>query len=196
MALDITAQLLRIGFWLYTVALVLRFMLHITNADYYNPLSQQIVRITQLPVGLFQRFLPTLGPVDLGTLGAAILCGLSAIVCQAALHGYSLDGQWGSAVLWSMIGIAHLTLDIAFFCLLLSIIMSWLNPHQSHPALMLCQQLVAPMMAPIQRLMPSFGGLDFSPIVLFVLINVGEVMLRQWAIQLGLPFRLVVGVSN
>ncbi len=196
MALDITAQLLRISFWLYTVALVLRFMLHFSNADYYNPLSQGLVRFTKLPVELLGRFLPTLMRVDFAVLAAAILCGFLAIVFQAALHGYSLEGHWGVALLWSAIGIAHLVLDIAFLCLLASILISWLNPHQSHYILDVCQQLVEPMMAPLRRVLPPLGGLDFSPILLFVLINVAEAVLSNWAVRVGLPFQLVIGISS
>ena len=196
MALDITAQLLRISFWLYTVVLVLRFMLHFANADYYNPVSQGLVRFTKLPVELLGRFLPTLGRFDLATLVAAILCGYLAIGFQAALQGYSLAGYWGMAVLWSAIGIANLALDIAFVCLLVSILISWLQPRQSHTILDVCQQLVEPMMAPLRRVLPPISGLDFSPILLFVLINVAEVALSHWAVRVGLPFQLVIGISG
>ena len=74
------------------------------------------------------------------------------------------------------------------------IVVSWVAPGSRHPAIGLLYQITEPVMAPVRALLPNLGGLDFSPILLFVTINIIEIGLRHIAVAVGLPARLVLGI--
>jgi YggT family protein len=74
------------------------------------------------------------------------------------------------------------------------IILSWVAPGSRHPAILLVLQLTEPVMAPVRRLLPPMGGLDLSPIALFILINIVQIALRHAALNVGLHPALVIGL--
>ena len=92
-------------------------------------------------------------------------------------------------------GVISTLLDIYFFALLISIILSWVAPQSGHPGAMLIYQITEPVMAPVRNILPSMGGLDLSPIFVFIGINVLEILVVGPLAQMsGLPTRLVAGM--
>jgi YggT family protein len=49
---------------------------------------------------------------------------------------------------------------------LLAVIASWLKLAPEHPLVRVTSALTEPLLTPIRRVIPSMGGLDFSPMVL------------------------------
>ena len=92
------------------------------------------------------------------------------------------------------IGVASLVVDLFFFAILGLIIFSWIAPNSHHPALALLHQLTEPVMGPFRRLLPAIGGLDLSPILVFVVINVLGKLLSALAMQAGMPAGIVPGL--
>ena len=78
--------------------------------------------------------------------------------------------------------------------LLAMIILSWIAPGSNHPAIYLLYQITEPVMAPFRKLLPPMGGLDLSPILVFILINVIQIALRHTAASVGLHPALVIGI--
>ena len=89
---------------------------------------------------------------------------------------------------------AGLTGQPVFFILIAMIIVSWVAPGSRHPAIELIWQISEPVMAPFRSILPNMGGIDFSPILLFIGINVVQIGLRHLAMTLGLPTGLVFGL--
>ena len=81
-----------------------------------------------------------------------------------------------------------------FFALLAMIIISWVVPGSGHPAVFLLYQITEPVMAPFRKVLPAAGGIDFSPILVFILINVVQIALRHMAGSVGLHSALVIGL--
>jgi len=190
---DIAAYLLQTLLNLALLAMLLRFLLQVVRADFYNPLSQFLARITNPVVLPLRRVIPSVGGLDLSTLLLALLLQIAAIVALLALNGMGPPGILRLFV-WSLLGIAGLVVNIYFFALLAMIILSWVAPGSRHPALLLLFQLTEPVMAPVRRLLPDMGGIDFSPILLFILINVIQIALGHMAAAAGLPSALVIGL--
>ena len=61
---------------------------------------------------------------------------------------------------------------ILFVAILIRSIISWINLEQSNPLVVIIYQITEPILAPIRRLLPSFGGLDLSPVVAIIIIFV------------------------
>jgi YggT family protein len=161
---------------LFMMAVLLRFLLQISRADFYNPITQMVVRFTDPGVQLFRRFIPGFKGVDFATLVFALLVESLLICILIFLAGFDLPGL-GLVLTWAVAGIINFILDIYFWALLVSIVSSFIAPFSEHPALVLVRQLTEPIMAPFRRLLPSMGGLDLSPIFVFLAIQILKIVL-------------------
>ena len=190
---DIFRYLLQTALGLYLLAVLLRFLLQMTKADFYNPVSQFVVRVTNPVLKPMRRVIPGFAGIDLASLLLAVLLQLAAIVIQLLMLGYS-PSNFLLLISWSVVGVLALVVKFYFFAILAMIIASWLAQGSYHPALLLLYQLTEPVMSPFRRLLPAIGGLDLSPILVFVLINVVEIMIRGIAQSLGMPSGLAIGL--
>ncbi len=160
---------------LYLLAILLRFLLQIAKADFYNPVSQSVVKITDPLVRVLRNFIPGYRGVDFSTLVLALIIEAVAICVLVLLYGDSLPGV-GYVITWSFVGILYFIINIYYYAIIASIIMSFvmmfsgnMNPH---PILRVIWQLTEPVMAPIRKIIPAIGGLDFSPIFIFLAIQI------------------------
>lgn len=177
----------------YLVAMLLRFLLQLVRADFYNPICQFLVKITNPPVLPLRRLIPGFGGLDIASLLLALVLQMLAITALMALHGLGLPNV-GLLLLWSVLGVIGLLVNIYFFALLGMIILSWIAPGSNHPAIHLLYQITEPVMAPFRKMLPPMGGMDFSPILMFILINVIQIALRHMATGVGLHSALVIGL--
>ncbi|EED34989.1 yggt family protein [Luminiphilus syltensis NOR5-1B] len=178
---------------LYLILIILRLILHASRADFFNPISQFIARVTNPPLRVLRRGLPSSGRIDLSCVALALLVQSLGIALTLLLIGY-MPPNPAIIILWSCVGILGLLVNTYFFALLAMIILSWVAAGSRHPAILLIYQITEPVMAPFRSLLPNFGGLDFSPILLFILINVLQIALRHMAVAVELPARLVIGL--
>jgi YggT family protein len=179
------------------VALVgLRFLLQLAQANFYNPISQGIHRFTAPLTGVFSS-LPTIGSFNTGILVSAIVIqALGAGLCLFLLGGIPGIGQ---LIVWSILSVFGVMINLVFYALLGMIILSWLAPGASHPGAELLFQVSEPFLGPFRKIVPNLGGLDLSPILLFVVINILEaVVIRGPARSMGMSSTVAqffVGIS-
>lgn len=177
-----------LGFYLFSI--VLRFLLQVARADYHNPVSQFIVKVTNPALIPLRRFIPGFGGLDIASLVLALLVQMLAITLSALfLLGfdiYSLPAGL-SIFAWAVLGVCGLFLKFFFWGLLISVIASWIAAGSYNPALMLLQQVLEPVMQPVRRMLPDMGGFDISPIVVFLSIQVLEILLHYAAQQVAAP---------
>jgi YggT family protein len=190
---EIVGYILQTVLSLFLLALMLRFLLQVARADFYNPISQMLVKVTNPVIAPLRRMIPSLWGIDMAILVMLLLVQIAGIAAMLLLNSYALPNPL-LLLVWSLIGIAALTVQFYFFALLAMIILSWVAPGTSHPAARLLYQLTEPVMAPIRAVLPSLGGLDLSPIFLFIAINILQIMLRHAAASTGLHPLLVMGL--
>ena len=173
---------------LYLLIVLLRFILQLVRADFYNPLSQFIVRATQPLLRPMRRVIPSVAGLDMSSLLLAILVQLLLMVVSLTLMGYGVGGFLLQLLIWSIISVTSLFLKVFFFALIVSVILSWVAPNSYNPAAQLVNQLCEPMLAPFRRLLPNLGGLDISPIFAFIAINlIDRFVLAKLAVETGMP---------
>jgi len=191
--IEIAVYLLQTVLSLFLLAVMLRFLLQVFRADFYNPISQFLVKVTNPVLAPMRRVIPPIGSIDTATVVLLIAVQMLGIVGLLLLYGSSLPNiLW--LLLWSLIGIAGLLVNFYFFALLAIIILSWVAPGSSHPAISLLYQLTEPVMRPFRKLLPPMGGLDLSPIFMFVAINILKIILSNVAASVGLHSALVFGL--
>lgn len=177
-----------LGFYLFNV--LLRFLLQVAQADYRNPLSQFVVKLTNPVLAPMRRFIPGFGGLDIASLVLALIVEMVAIVLSALfLLGFDFYSLPSALTIfsWAVLGICGLFLKFYFWGLLISVIASWIAAGSYNPALVLLHQVLEPVMRPVRRMLPDMGGFDISPIIVFLGIQVLEILLHYAAQQSGAP---------
>ena len=171
---------------LYLLIVLLRFILQLVRADFYNPLSQFIVRATHPLLKPLRKVIPSVAGLDLASLVLAIVVQLVLMALTLMLLGYGLENPL-QLLAWSIIGVTALFLKVFFFALIISVILSWVAQGSHNPTAILINQICEPLLSPIRRILPSMGGLDLSPIVAFLLLNLIDMLvIRNLAVMTGM----------
>ncbi|MBY6211243.1 YggT family protein [Microbulbifer agarilyticus] len=171
---------------LFLFAVLLRFMLQLARADFYNPISQGIVKVTNPLLRPLRKIVPGLFGIDMASLVLALLVGWVMIMGAGFLAGAGMLNPL-SALLWSLLGVLMTLIAILFVGMLVSIVVSWIAPQSSHPALMLLRQLLEPVYAPVRKIIPPLGVIDISPIFVFILLTVADKLLVGFAQSANMP---------
>ncbi|NVZ93423.1 YggT family protein [Pseudomonas sp. D6002] len=161
---------------LYLLIVLMRFILQLVRANFYNPLCQFVVKATQPLLKPLRRVIPSLFGLDMSSLVLALLLQILLFAVILLLNGY----QATTLLLlpWALIGIFSLFLKIIFWSMIISVILSWVAPGSRSPGAELMAQITEPVLAPFRRLVPNLGGLDISPIFAFIAIQ----LLQSWVI--------------
>lgn len=179
---------------IFILAVLLRFLLQVSRADFYNPVSQALVKVTAPLLNPLRKIIPGYKKIDFASLVLALVLNIIATTVMILAAGYPLPGI-GTIVGWSATGLLAFIFNIYFYGLLISIIASWIAPYNGNPILLLVQQLLEPVQSRVRKIIPPMGGLDFSPIFLFLGIQVLEIMIiRPLAQGLFLRPELVIGI--
>ena len=172
---------------LYLLIVLLRFVLQLVRANFYNPLCQFIVKATQPLLKPVRRIIPSLFGLDMSSLVLAILVQL-ALMALTLLLTYGTTGNFVQLLIWSIIGVTALFLKIFFFALIISVILSWVAPGSHNPGAELVNQICEPALAPFRRLLPNLGGLDISPILAFMVLKLLDMLvINNLAAMTGMP---------
>lgn len=167
--------LVQVLFGLYATLVLLRFLLQWVRADFYNPLSQFIVKATQPVLNPLRRVIPSISGLDTASLVLAWLVITLEQLAILAIGG--LGVQPVAAMLLAIPEMVSLIINIFLFAILIGVIISWINPGSYNPAIGLIHSLTEPLLNPVRRRLPDMGGLDLSPMVVMVGLVVLEMLL-------------------
>ncbi|RDH88342.1 MAG: YggT family protein [endosymbiont of Seepiophila jonesi] len=171
-------------FGLYILAVVLRLILQLVKADFYNPVSQFLVRATNPPLKLLRRFIPGFGGIDISSIVLAWGLKAAELGLVILLSGASVNAL--GPFLWAIPELVELLINIFLFAILIQVILSWINPGAYNPASALLHSLTDPVMRPARRILPPISGLDLSP----MLVMIGLVLLKMLLLP---PLRVITG---
>ena len=134
--------------------------MRLVGADFYNPVSQAIARLTNPLLAPLRRVIPGRGAFDSAALVLILLAEILAIVVLGLVQGVGVHPI--AILLWAPLGIVSLFLKFYFFAILAMIVLSWIAPGNPSPVIYLLHQLTEPVMAPFRRMLPAMGGLSNS----------------------------------
>jgi YggT family protein len=178
---------------LFLLAVLLRFLLQAVRADFYNPVSQAIVKVTAPVLLPFRRIIPGYRGIDFASLVLALVLNSVFTALLVLIAGYM--PEIGIVVAWAFIGLVGFFLKIYFWSLIISIIASFVAPFSGNPVLLVVYQILEPIYSRIRRIIPPMGGLDLSPIFIFLAINVVEIMvIGTLGRGVGIDPRFVIGL--
>lgn len=181
---------------LFLLIVVLRFLLQLVRADFYNPISQALVKITMPLLRPLRKVIPSILGIDTASvvlillvqfIASAILCLIVGLTGLIALPHILLA--------WGFVGALTIVANVFFWCMIISIIGSFIAPMSHHPLLALANQIIDPLCAPIRKVLPPLGGvIDISPIIVLLGLQIVEkILIRELAIWLQLNPQVVLG---
>ncbi len=165
--------LLQTLFDIYILVVLLRFFLQAVRADFYNPISQFVVKVTSPLLLPLRRVIPPIRGWD----NASLVLAWMLKTVELALIIWISNGVFHLLLplLLAVPELVEQSINIFFWALLIQAILSWVSPGVYNPASSLLYSLTLPLLRPVQRLIPPVGGLDFSPMVAMV----GLVLLKM-----------------
>ncbi len=172
---------------LFITAVMLRFLLAMVRADFYNPLTQILVKLTNPALKPLRRLIPGFGGIDIASLLLMLSLQMLALALITLLRGVALHPV--GLLLWSLAELLGLLLNIYMFSILIQVILSWINPGTYNPAVSLIYSINEPLLAPARRLIPPLSGLDLSPVVALLGLQLAKMLLLPplltWGQALG-----------
>jgi len=168
---------------LYATALLIRVLLQWVGADFYNPVSQFIVKITNPPVKPMRKLIPGVFGIDMATLVLSILVlAIKVMVVYQTFNPVAIS-------LLAIGQLLMLTLSIFLYSIIIQAILSWVNPDPYNPAVSLLNSITSPVLKHFRNLLPPMGGMDLSPmlaiiVIMFVQYSVRYVFLNVFGIGL------------
>lgn len=174
-------------FDLYIMVVAVRFLMQVTRANYYNPLAQAVVKLTNPVLVPLRRLIPGFKGQDIAAL---VLCLLLIVIKmivfkflpfgQVDVAGYPIPTQnlaLPLMVLLAPIDLINLFINVFIFSLVILAIISWINPMGQNPAAEVLSDITRPITEPVRRWIKPMGGLDFSLLVALVLLQVLKIIL-------------------
>lgn len=168
--------LINLIFTFYITLVLLRFLLQIVKADFYNPICQFIVKLTNPLLVPLRRLIPGWFGLDLAAVFLIIALQAVELILIGLLGSIPLNAGIIIAIIFRLV---MLVLNTYFFAVILNAILSWVNPNPRHPLTMLLTQLTEPLLRPIRRILPTMSGIDLSPMVVIIVLMVIRIFLQN-----------------
>jgi YggT family protein len=154
---------------LATLLFLVRFLLQASGADFYNPISQAVIKGSDPLAAPLRKLLPSTGKFDLATLLLALVMGVVFVALismgRLTISQYAIFG---------IVRTLSVLVDFYWWSMLIIVIASFVSQGNSHPGLSLLDQLVDPLIRPIRSILPSMGPLDFSPMVVILMLSIAQ----------------------
>ncbi len=179
---QVSQLILTTAFDLYIVVLWLRFLLQLLHADYYNPIAQFVVQATAPLVNPLKRIIPGNRSWEPSVLVIILLVKMLEMTLLSLLVGGATIAPL-PLLIYTVVSLLQLAAEFYFWTLMISVVMSWVAPGNYSPAAVLVNQIIEPLLAPCRRLLPAMGGLDLSPIFVFLGIKVFQILVATAAAQ-------------
>ena len=172
--------ILRTAFTIVIVAFVARFLAQIGRADFYNPLAQTVVSITDPILKHLRRFIPSIGGLDTASLICILLLQALLATIMLLLSGAGLAEHMTSLIVWSVLSVAAIIITVLQFSMFIVAIASFILMGQYNPFVAFIGQIIEPFVGPFRRLNLQVGMLDLSFIIaIIVLVILKETILLQ-----------------
>jgi len=163
-------------FSLYILAVMLRFLLGLVRADFYNPISQFLVRITNPLLIPLRKVIPGFGKVDVAAIVLMLVLQLIMLLIIVLLRGSEVTVL--SMLLLAIGQLVMLVINVFLVAIIVQVIISWINPGSYNPVNALLNSLTAPVLRPVQRIIPPLSGIDLSPLFALIGLQVLKMLIQ------------------
>lgn len=164
-------------FGLYILVVLLRLLLQLVRADFYNPIAQFLVAVTNPPLKPLRRLIPGLWGIDWAAV--VLLATLQTLKFYLLFLFQGRMPQPPGFALWVLTDFLQLLVYFYLVTVLVRVLISWVSPNPHNPLVALLARLTEPLLRPARRLIPPIGGLDLSPIAVLIGLQLALILLVQ-----------------
>lgn len=162
-------------FSLYILAVLLRFLLQWCGANFYNPISQFLVKVTHPPLRILRRFVPSIGKIDTSSLVLMLSLQMLADFSILMLKGVSIGV--GALTILSLTQLISLLINVFIYAVFARALLSWLNPGAFSSASSILNSLTEPLLSTCRKFIPDLGGIDLSPLAVLMLLQLAKMVI-------------------
>jgi YggT family protein len=162
-------------FSLYILAVILRFLLQCVKADFYNPISQFLVKVTHPPLKFLRRYIPSIKKIDTASIVLALILQIITDISILFLQNVKTTAITLTIISFSQL--ISLSLNIFIFAIFAQALLSWFNPNNYNPAVALLANLTNPLLNFCRRFIPDLGGFDFSPLAALLMLQLTKLLI-------------------
>lgn len=182
-------------FDLYILLVLLRFLLQMLRADFYNPVSQFIVRLTTPPLRALRRIIPSVSGQDTAAIVLCIVLIYIKFMISRALDIAFVpistamapigDASYAGLLIIAFADLLALTFTVFLGAIIIQVILSWINPGQYNPVIGLISRVADPVLKPFRKFIPPLGGIDLTPLFAILLLMVAKMLLVPPIVFIG-----------
>lgn len=170
--------LIQVIFDLLVLAVLLRFLFQLVRADFGNPVSQFVVALTNPILRPLRRIIPGMFGVDIASLLLMLALKIIELFLISSVLGTT--PALAGLVIVAIAELVTLTFYVFIVAILIRVLLSWISPYGGYnPVMGLLIRLTDPLLRPAQRLIPPIGGIDLSPIVVLIALQLGVMLVRH-----------------
>ena len=168
-------------FSLYILAVLLRFLLQWCGADFYNPISQFLVKATHPPLKILRRFVPSIGKIDTSSLVLMLTLQMLDVFSIYLLRGNPIN--IGALTIVSIAELISSLINVFVFAVFARALLSWMNPGAFNTAKFInaaksiLAALTEPLLEIIRKFIPDLGGIDLSPLAALLLLQLAKMVI-------------------
>lgn len=162
-------------FSFYILAVVIRFLLQLVGGDFYNPISQFLVKITHPPLRLLRRYIPAVGKVDTSSIVFVVALQMFSDLITLTLKG--IPFSFAALILLSVSQLISLVINVFVFAVFARALLSWINPGTYNAASNLLYSITEPLLVTCRRMIPDIGGIDLSPLIVLIGLQLAKMLI-------------------
>lgn len=164
--------------------IVLRVLLQLVRANFYNPICQFLYKATNPVLMPLRKVIPAWRNLDIAGIALAWLATAIKLVLLYATLGQTL-GVLGLVVL-ALADLLDFVLLLYIVLILMRVVVSFIGADSYHPLVPLVLQLTEPVLKPVRRVLPNVSGIDFSPMLALLAITLARVLIAKPLLDAGL----------
>ncbi len=170
-------------FGIYLLIVMLRFLFQYFRIDFYNPISQFLLKATNPVLIPLRRMIPGAAGID----WSSILLMLAIKMIETLLVILMLGGKPGlsAMLLISIAGLLSLLMNVFLFSIIIQVVLSWVSPGTHNPMTSIIYSLTEPILRPVRNALPPMGGLDLSPLVVLIALQLISILFTDPLTQTG-----------
>lgn len=153
---------------LYLIAIMLRVVLQAVRADFFNPICQFLVRVTNPAILPLRRIIPGFMGIDMAGIVLLLIVQTLELLVISWIAGPVL--HFPGIFLLAVAELLRLLAYLYIFAIVIFALLSWVNPDPANPVVPLLWRLTSPVLTPARQLLPSMGGIDISPMLVIILL--------------------------
>jgi len=162
---------------LYILCVMLRFFLQWVKADFFNPLCQFLMKVTNPLLLPLRRVIPGFFKLDLAAVVLMLILQIIALLLMAVVTSYPIGWY---VIIIAIFKLLQMVLNLFFWAILIRAVISWVSPHPHNPLVILLTQLTEPLLRPARRILPTISGFDLSPLVVLIILQLIAILFGRF----------------